>query len=164
MSPRNSQIRLTAWLYQGLSKPSTSISHLRLLCSSGSVSWSKIQVEADLGMHHLGNPWANTPSGQLQTMWEYHHPAPTLLILHRGWSLVVSGHSQSLQLTGLGYSLPLTCQQQPRLNYKRRVYSAHTKGAPRVPSLGDRRGCATGPYRTRSTTLGHGVKAAPPNI
>ena len=43
--------------------------------------------------------------------------------------LVVSGYSQSLQLTGLSKSLPLICQQQPSLNYKRRVYSAHPKGA-----------------------------------
>ena len=55
--------------------------------------------------------------------------------------MVVSGHSQSLQLTGLGKSLPLICQQQPRLNYKRRIYSAHTEGTPSVPSLGDRGGC-----------------------
>ena len=41
---------------------------------------------------------------------------------------MVSGYSQSLQLTSLGKPLPLTCQQQLRLNYKRRVYSAHTKG------------------------------------
>ena len=33
--------------------------------------------------------------------------------------MVVSGHSQSFQLTGLGKSLSLICQQQPRLNYKR---------------------------------------------
>ena len=32
---------------------------------------------------------------------------------------------QSLQLTGLGKSLQLTCQQKSRLNYKRRVYPAH---------------------------------------
>ena len=52
-----------------------------------------------------------------------------------------SGHSQSPKLTCLSKSFPLTSQQQPRLNYKRRVYSAHTKGVPRVPSLGDSRGC-----------------------
>ena len=70
---------------------------------------------------------------------------------------MVSGHSQSLQLTGLGKSLPLTCQQQPRLNYKRRVYSGHTKGSPQVSSLGDRGGCATAPYRTL-TILDHATK------
>ena len=41
---------------------------------------------------------------------------------------MVSGHSQSLQLSGLSTSLPLTCQQQPRLNYKRRVYPAWVIG------------------------------------
>ena len=69
---------------------------------------------------------------------------------------MVSGHSQSLQLTALGKSLPLTYQQQPRLNYKK-VYSAHTKGTPQIPSLGDSKGCATEPYRT-PTTLGHTTK------
>ena len=55
--------------------------------------------------------------------------------------MVVSGHSQSLQLTGLGKSFPLICQQQPRLNYKRRVYLAHMKGIPGVLSVGDRGDC-----------------------
>ena len=110
-----------------------------------------------LGLYQLGNPRTCVPSGQLQTTSEHHHPAPAQLILHEGWRLVVSSYSQSLQLSGLGKSLPLTCQQQPRLNYKRKVYSTHTKGTPRIPSLGDRRGCATGPYRT-SITLGHATK------
>ena len=57
---------------------------------------------AGIGLHHLGNPRANAPSGQLQSTSEHHHPVPVqLLILHRGQRLVVSGHSQSLQLTGL---------------------------------------------------------------
>ena len=30
------------------------------------------------------------------------------------------------------------CQQQLRLKYKRRVYSAHTNGTPGVPSMDDR--------------------------
>ena len=71
---------------------------------------------------------------------------------------MVSGHSQSLQLIGLDKSLPLICQQQSSLNYKRRVHSAHTKGSPRVPRLGDRGGCATGPYRT-PITLYHTTKS-----
>ena len=41
---------------------------------------------------------------------------------------MISGHSQSLQLTGLGKHFALSSQQQSRLNYKTRVYSAHTKG------------------------------------
>ena len=65
--------------------------------------------------------------------------------------MVVSGHSQLLQLTGLGKSLPLTCQQQPRLNYKRRVYSAHTKDTLQVPSLGDCGGVLC--YRTLQDTF-----------
>ena len=98
-----------------------------------------------VGLYHLGNPRVSAPSGQLQTMLEHHHTAPAQLILHGGWRNVVSGHSQSLQLPSLGKSLSLICQQQPRLNYKRRAYSAHTKGTLQVPSLDDRGGCATGP-------------------
>ena len=66
------------------------------------------------------------------------HPDPAQLIFYGCMRLVVSGHCQSLQVTGLGKSLPLTCQQQLRLKYKRRVYSAHTKGAPQIPSFHDR--------------------------
>ena len=145
VSPSGSQIRVTAWLHLGISKPSTSSSHLRLLYSSGRVAWGKTQVEAELGLHHPGNPRANVPSGQLQTTSEHHHPAPAQLILHGGRRLVVSVYSQSLQMTGLGKSLSLICQQQPSLNYKRKVSSAHTKGTPQVPSLDNRGGCANGP-------------------
>ena len=63
-------------------------------------------------------------------MLEHYHPAPAQLILHGGRRVVVSGHSQSLLLTGLGKSLPLICQQQPMLNHKKRVYSTHMKGIP----------------------------------
>ena len=152
-----SQISFTAWLHLGISKPRTSRSLLRLLYSSGSVAPGNTQVGADLGLHHPGKPRASAPSGQLQTTSEFHHPVPAQLILHGWWRLVVSGHSQSLQLTGLNKSLPLICQQKPRLNYKRGVYSAHTKVTPQVPSLGDRGGCATEPHRT-PTTLGHTTK------
>ena len=84
------------------------------------MSLGKTREKADLGLHHPGNSRAYTPNGQLQTMVEHHHPAPAQLFLHRWQRLVVSGHSQSLQLTGLDKSLSLTYQQQPRLNYKRR--------------------------------------------
>ena len=134
-------------------------------CCIAHAGWPRGQtkVGADLGLHHLGNPRACAPSGQLQTTLEHHHPAPTWLILHRGLRLVVSGHSQCLQLTGLGKSLPLMCQQQPRLSCKRRVYSAHTKGTPQVLSLGDRGGCAAGLCRT-PTALGHTTKAGSHSI
>ena len=41
-------------------------------------------------------------------------------------------HKQSQAILAADWPkfLPLIFQQQPRLNYKRRVYSAHTKGAP----------------------------------
>ena len=54
---------------------------------------SKTQVGVNFGLHHPGNPRANTTNGQLQTMLEYHHPAPPQVILHGGWRLVVSGQS-----------------------------------------------------------------------
>ena len=95
------------------------------------------------------------------------HPSPSeispvlwarvQLIFNGGQRFVVSGHSQFLQLTGLGKSLPLTCQQQSRLNHKRKVYSVYKEGEPQEPSLGDRGGCVTGPHRTL-TTLGHATK------
>ena len=133
VSPRpgasSSQSRSTAWPHLRISKPSTSSSHLRLLYSLGRVAPGKNTGGADLGLYHLGNPRACTPSGQLQTTLEHHHSAPAQLILHGGQRLVVSGHSQSLQLTDLSKCLPLICQQQPRLNYKR-VYSTHMEGVP----------------------------------
>ena len=136
--------------------PSRRSSHLRLLYNLVRVLQAK-QVGPELGLYHPGNPRASARSEQLQTTSEHHHPAPAQLMCHRGWRLVVCGHSQSLQLTGLGKSLPLICQQQPRLNHRRWVYSAHRKGTPQAHSLSDRGGCATGPYRT-PTTLGHATK------
>ena len=158
-SPRtsSSQPRFTAWLCLGISKSSISSSHLRLLYISGKMVLGKTKVGADLGLYYLGNLRACTPSGQLQTTLEHHHPALAQLILLGELKLLISGPSQSLQLTGLGKSLPLICQQQPRLNYKRRAYSVHMKDMPRVPSLGDRGGCAIGSYRT-PTTLGNTTK------
>ena len=85
---------------------------------------------ADPGLHHLGNPRASAPSGQVQTTSEQHLSAPAQLILHGRQRLVVSGHSLFLQLFGLGKSLPLIYKQKPRLNYKRRVYSVQTKAIP----------------------------------
>ena len=125
---RSSQPRFTAWFCLRISKPRASSSHLRLLYSLVRVAPGKTQVGIDLALHHPGSPRVCAPSGQLQITSEYHHPAPSQLILHGGQKLVVSSHSQPLKLTGLGKSLPLTCQQQPTLNYKRRVYSAYTKG------------------------------------
>ena len=68
MSPRpgtssSSQLTFTAWLCLGISKPG---SHFRSLYSSGRVAPGKTPVRPDLGLHHLGNPRANAPSGQLQ--------------------------------------------------------------------------------------------------
>ena len=91
------------------------------------------KVGADLGLHHLGKPWAWTPSGELQTTLEHHYSVPTQLICHRRWRLVVSGNNQSLELTGLGKALQLTCQQPPRLN-KRRMYSAHMRAHLKYPA------------------------------
>ena len=157
MRPKPRTRSFTAWLPLEIYKPGTSSSHLRLFYDSDRVVLGKTQVGADLGLHHLENPSASKTSGQLQTLSEHHHPTPSQPILHRGWWVMVSGHSKSLKLIGLGKSLPLICQQQPRLNYKRSVYSAHMEGAPQIPSLSDRGGYAPGPYMT-PTTLGHTTK------
>ena len=142
-------------------------------------SSAQVAATSDCFTAQVGWPWAKHRWGLTLACTTQETPEPvypvdsyrplwssTALPLHswssmegRGWRLVVSGHRQSLQLIGLGKPLPLICQQQPRLNYKGRVYSAHTKGAPRVHSLGDRGGCATGPYRT-PTTLGHTTKTS----
>ena len=149
----SNQPRFTAWLRLGISKPRASNSHLRSPYSSGRVALGKTQVGADLSLHHLGNRKACTPSGQYRPHWSTMTLPLHKLILHGGWRLVVNGHSQSLQLTGWDKSLPLTCQQQSCLSNKRRVYSAHRKGTPLIPSLVDRGGCSTGHYRI-PTTLG----------
>ena len=160
-STGSSQLRSTAWLPLGISKPNTSSSYHRLLyITQAGWSWEKHRLGADLALHHVGNPRACASSGELQTTSKRHHPAPAQLILHGVWRLVFSGHSQSLQLTGLGKSLPLVYQKQSRLNYKRRAYLFHMKGVPQIPNLGTRGGCATGPYRTY---LGHATKTGTHN-
>ena len=157
------QPRFTAWLHLGISMPSTSSSHLRLLCSSGRVPQANT-----LRLTSAHTTWETPEPVHLVDSLrphpsEYHHPVLAQLILHRGWRLVVSGHSQSLQLISVGKSLPLMCQQQPALNYKRRIYSDHTKGTARVLNLGDRGGCTTGPHRM-PTTLVHTTKTQSQSI
>ena len=65
----------------------------------------KTQVWADLDLYHPENPRVYAPHGQLQTTQEHHHRAPAQLILHQGQRLVVRGHSQPIQLTGIGKSM-----------------------------------------------------------
>ena len=80
--------------------------------------------------------------------------------------LLKNPHMELLRFTGLGKSYPQTCQQQSRLNYKRRVYSAHTKGTPRVYSLGDGEAVIlspTGHLLLQATLPRQGVIAALPN-
>ena len=120
-SSSSSQPRFIAWFHLGISKPNISSSHLRLLCNSYRVAPGKTQVGVELGLYHPGNPRAFAPSGQLQTTSNDPHPAPAQLILNGGQRVLVSGHSQSLQLTDLDKSLPLACQQQSELNYMRCV-------------------------------------------
>ena len=106
----NSQTRFTAWLHLGIPKASTGNSHLIWLIAYA--GWPRAKYKWELTLAHLGNSRTYETSGQLQTMSEYHQPASAQLILHRRCRLVVNGHSQSLQLTGLDKSLPLTSQQQ----------------------------------------------------
>ena len=93
-STSSNQPRFIAWLHLGSSKTSTSSCHLRLLYSSYRVALGRIQMKADLGLHHPGNLRAFTPSGRLQTTLEHHHPVPAQLTVHRWQSLVVSQWSQ----------------------------------------------------------------------
>ena len=126
LSTSSSQPRFTLGFSWESPSPALVAAISRLLYSSGRVAPGETQVGADHGLHHLGNPRASAPSGQLQTMSENHHPAPAQLIFHRGQKLVVNGHSQSLKLTGLGKTLPDIFQQQPRLTYKS-ILSPHSR-------------------------------------
>ena len=122
-----------------------------LLCSLCLVVLGRTQMEVVLDLLLLGGPRGRSLSVQLQSTSKHHYPtisksntfkgrtqqeskpaegSPALwkgpfahVILHCGQRLMVTGHSQSLQLIGLGKSLPLICQQQSRLNYKARVYT-----------------------------------------
>ena len=89
----SSQPQFTAWLHRGISKPSTTSNHHRLLYSSCRVTPGRALVGADLGLHHPGNPRACIPNGLLLITLEYHQPGPAQLILHAGQRLVGSGHS-----------------------------------------------------------------------
>ena len=95
----------------GISKPrrGTAISDC-FIAQAGAPG--KTQMGADLGLHHLGNPGACAPSGQLQTTLEHDHPAPAQMTLLGGWGLVVNGHSQSFQLTGLAWPIAIKAQLQ----------------------------------------------------
>ena len=161
LGPSSSLPRFTAWLCLGICKPSTSSSHLRLHYNSGRVAPGKTQIGADLALHS-GSAHPVNSYRSLQTTSEHDHPIPAHLILQRA-EVDVNGHSQILQLPGRGKFLPLICQQQPSFNYKKQVYSAHTKGMTRVPSLGDRGGCTTGHCRT-PTRLAHTTKTQNQNI
>ena len=140
MSPRpstsNSQTRFTAWLHLGSPNPAQIAAISDCFTAQAEWPWAKHRWELTLAY----TSWETL--GPAHPVDSYRPqgappPCPAQLILHRGQRLVLSSYSQSLQLTGLGKSLPLICQQQPRVNYKSRVYSAHTKGAPQVPSMGD---------------------------
>ena len=101
MRPSSSQIRVTTWLHLAISKPYTRNSHLTLLYSSGRVPWAK---------HMKGLIFVCTTQdtpGPAHLVDSYRlHQRTTTLPLH-SWSstdhgrqrLVVSGNSQSLQLT-----------------------------------------------------------------
>ena len=143
--PGNLQIRVAA------------ISDLLLLYNSRRVAPGKTQVGGDLGMHPPRKPLG------LCTQWtatdHIKAPPPCPCTSNPPQRAEIGGQwSQPVPAADWHGSIPpMTCQQQPRLNYKRRVGSAHRKGAPQVPSLSDRGGCVTGPYRT-TTTSGHTAK------
>ena len=78
---------------------------------------------------------------------------------------MISGHSQSLQLIGLGVN-PTDVPTAIKAQLQEEGVHNSMGVATQVPSLDDRGGCATGCYRT-PTTLGHSTKlgdiAALPN-
>ena len=132
---------------------SISSSHLKLPYSLGRVALGETQWGLMLALTTQETPGPAHPVVIYRPLL----PCPCTADPSQRARLVGSGHSQSLQLSGLGESLPLTGQQQPRLNHKRRVCTAHMKATPLALSLGGGGVCATGPYRT-PTTIGHTTK------
>ena len=113
VSPRpgisSSQISFTPWLPLEISKPRRSSSHLIFIAQVGWL-WAKHRWGLTLSCTTQGTPEPVHPVDSYRPHWSI-TPAPALLIIHGGQMLVVSGQSQSLQLTGLGKSLPLICQR-----------------------------------------------------
>ena len=62
-------------------------------------------------------------------------PPPCPCTTDPPWKVEICGQwiLPDLHLTVLGNPLPVTCHQS-RLNYKRRVYSAHMEGTPQDPT------------------------------
>ena len=120
----SSQTRVTAWLHLGNSKPIQGTAISSCFVVHAGWSWEEHRWELTLACTIQLTPGSVYPM-------DSHRPlgAPPFfsckLILHGGWRMVVSSHSQSLQLTGLSKYLPLTCQQQSSINYKRMMYSSH---------------------------------------
>ena len=116
-----------------------------------SPSPAQVAAISDCFIAQAGQPWAEHRWGMTLACTSRETPGP-----HNQWTAIDhvrapppcpckadppqrvdvrdNGHSQSLQLTGLGKSLPLTCQQQPRTNYKRRVYSAQKRAHLKYPA------------------------------
>ena len=152
----SSQPRITVWLHLGIFKPS----------SNSTIS--------DDFLAQAGWPWAKHRSGPTLACITQDTPGPahpvdnykplqsTTTLPHHSWSSEEGGGWWSVFTDN-------ACSWQSWVNpshwsansnqgsYNRRVYAAHTKGTPRVPSLGGRGGCAIGLYR-KLTTLGHTMK------
>ena len=158
-STRSSQSRSTAWLFTWESPSPAQVAAISD-CFIVHAEWPQAEHSGD-----WFQPALPRKPQSLCTQWTATHhvealpPCPCTADPPQRVEVGVSGHSQSLQLTGLGKYLPLTCQQHQRTTTRRgrRVYSAHMKGTSRVSSLGDRGSCATGPCRT-PTTLGYTTK------
>ena len=151
MSPSSRQIKFTTWFHLGISKPSTSSSHLRLLYSSGWLPREKHRWRLTVACTTQETPGPGHP---VDSYSRAPPPCPCTADPPRRTEVGAQWSQPILAADCLGKSLHLIYQQQPKLNYKRRVYSAHMKGTSQVPSLGDRGVCATGPYRIH-TELGH---------
>ena len=150
----SSQPRFTVWLCLGISKPCTSSSHLRLLYNSCRVAPERIQVGDDIGLYYLkpqslSTQWTATDHGGA--------PPPCPCTADPLQRAEVGGHSQSLKLTGLRKSLPLTCQQQSGSTTTGGCTQSIQREHLKCAGLDDREGCATGPYKIPAI-LGHTTK------
>ena len=103
LSPGCSQIRVTAWLHLGISKPSTSSSHLTLLYSSGRVPQAKHRWRLTLSCTTLETPGPIYPVDSYRPYW-----STSTLSLHSwsstegrgGWSAFTASPCSTAELTG----------------------------------------------------------------
>ena len=98
--------------------------------SSYRMAPGRAQMVGDLSLHHLGNlralhtQWTTTDHIRAPPPYSCTADLPRRAEVGGRWSQPVLADDWP------GKSPPLTCQQQPSLKHKRRVYSAHMEGPP----------------------------------